>query len=155
MPAPKGNHNTLGKHWKVKDISKLRKSHIGLNTWSKGRKLSEEHKKKIKENNARYWLRKKRPNMTGEKNWNWRGGIQRDKQSFQGAEYKRWRMGVFLRDNFTCQFCGNRTGGNLEAHHIKSWSEYPELRFDVVNGVTLCLECHKLTDNYGNHKKNN
>jgi len=37
MAAPKGNHNTLGKHWKVKDTSKMSKSHKGLNTWSKGR----------------------------------------------------------------------------------------------------------------------
>ena len=56
-------------------------------------------------------------------------------------------MSVFIRDNFTCQFCGirgNQTGGYLEAHHIKGWTKYPNLRFNVNNGIALCKECHKL-----------
>jgi 5-methylcytosine-specific restriction endonuclease McrA len=51
-------------------------------------------------------------------------------------EYKRWRMKVFLRDNFTCQFCWKR-GIYLEAHHIKDFKKYPKLRFKVENGITL------------------
>ena len=62
-------------------------------------------------------------------------------------------MAVFTRDNFTCQFCGIR-GVYITAHHIKSWKNYPELRYDINNGVALCEECHKLTDNYkGRNKK--
>ncbi len=60
-------------------------------------------------------------------------------------EYKRWRFDVFVRDNFTCQNknCGDNKGGNLNAHHIKSFADFPELRFDVDNGITLCEDCHK------------
>ncbi len=57
-------------------------------------------------------------------------------------EYKRWRFDVFARDKFTCQECGDNRGGNLVAHHIKPFAEYPDLRFDVTNGLTLCVVCH-------------
>lgn len=62
-------------------------------------------------------------------------------------EYHRWREAIFVRDNWTCQKCGARNGEGkevyLEAHHIKSYTKYPKLRFDVSNGLTLCLKCHK------------
>ena len=58
-------------------------------------------------------------------------------------EYKDWRMAVFKRDNFTCQKCGV-VGRELNAHHIKPYAKYKELRYDLSNGITLCEDCHKL-----------
>lgn len=69
-------------------------------------------------------------------------------------QYRKWRKAIFQRDNFSCQKCGDVTGGNLEADHIKSFALFPELRFDITNGRTLCKKCHKLTDNYGYTKEN-
>jgi len=66
-------------------------------------------------------------------------------------EYEEWRKKVFERDLYTCQMCGG-VGGKLNADHIKRFSEYPELRLDVSNGRTLCEECHRQTENYGNRK---
>ena len=66
-------------------------------------------------------------------------------------QYRTWRESVFSRDSWTCQGCKLK-GCYLEAHHIKSWARYPLLRYDIENGLTLCKECHKLTDNYKNKK---
>ena len=64
-------------------------------------------------------------------------GLQR-----KTKEYNAWRTSVFMRDNFTCQICG-QVGGTLNAHHIKPYAKYPDDRLDVDNGVTLCKACHK------------
>ena len=93
------------------------------------------------------WRGKKRPNQSGKKHYCWKGGITRNRHFCSRPEYKQWRMNVYLRDNFTCQYCGIK-GVYLEAHHIKRWVDYPELRYDINNGVTLCKECHKLANNY-------
>ena len=54
---------------------------------------------------------------------------------------KKFRKGVFERDGYTCQDCGE-TGGKLNAHHIEPVSENKELATDLDNGVTLCVSCH-------------
>lgn len=78
----------------------------------------------------------------------WKGGTSREyKTGYNSTEYKKWRQAVFVRDNYTCQKCGEDKTF-LTAHHVKSWSEYPFLRFVEDNGQTLCQECHALTDNY-------
>ena len=53
-----------------------------------------------------------------------------------------WRRDVFAKDAYTCVVCGDAKGGNLEAHHLNGWADFPESRFDVGNGVTLCEKCH-------------
>jgi len=53
---------------------------------------------------------------------------------------KHWQLKVFSRDEYICQRC-NMTEG-LVAHHIKPWNDYPGLRFDINNGLTLCNSCH-------------
>jgi transketolase N-terminal domain/subunit len=80
---------------------------------------------------------------------NWKGGITPINEKIRKSpEYKKWRQKVFERDNFTCFFCGER-GGKLNADHIKSFSQYPGLRFDVNNGRTVCADCHKNTETFG------
>ena len=86
----------------------------------------------------------------GEGHYNWKGGISKERHLAMGRqEYKQWRSDVFKRDNWTCQTCQAR-GIYLEAHHIKPWGTYPELRYELSNGVTLCLSCHKLAFSYKN-----
>lgn len=56
---------------------------------------------------------------------------------------KKWRLDVFKRDNFTCKKCNIKKSGYLNAHHIIPVSRDLSLMFDVSNGITLCVECHK------------
>ena len=46
------------------------------------------------------------------------------------------------RDNWTCQHCGCTTKKFLHAHHIKSWHEFPKLRYVLENLITVCQVCH-------------
>lgn len=81
---------------------------------------------------------------TGERSGNWKGGITPLNEKIrQSTEYSDWRKSVFNRDNFTCQHCNDNKGGNLHAHHIKPFADFPELRFEISNGLTLCRKCHE------------
>lgn len=85
----------------------------------------------------------------GEKNPHWKGGITPINRLIRNSiENKLWRKAVFERDKYTCVWCG-QVSGRLNADHIKPFALYPELRFAIDNGRTLCLSCHIKTDTYG------
>lgn len=60
----------------------------------------------------------------------------------RSSDYRTWRTAVFIRDNYTCQDCGQH-GGTLQAHHIASFATTPARRCDVTNGITVCVPCHR------------
>lgn len=104
--------------------------------------LTQPNKTSFKQGNKPKHAGKKRPKISGKKHWNWRGGITARNMAIRNSlEYKIWRDAVYERDDFTCNRCKKR-GGDLHAHHIKPFSQFPELRFDIDNGMTLCRPCH-------------
>lgn len=80
--------------------------------------------------------------ISGENNRNWKGGITAENLSARSSsEYERWRKAVYKKDNFTCQCCGKKCN-KLNAHHIYSFSDHKEIRYDLTNGITMCEKCH-------------
>jgi len=127
-----------------------------------GQKRSEETKQKLKISRAKQVMKPRTPeyrrkmseDRKGDKSHMWKGGITPINLAIRNqVEYRLWRESVFKRDNFTCVFCLKR-GGVLNADHIKPFAYYPELRFAIDNGRTLCVPCHKTTDTYGGKCKN-
>ena len=88
--------------------------------------------------------------LTGIKDNEWKGFSGDERQIIMHSKkYIEWRKQVFQRDNYICQVCERRSGQGLslflEAHHILRFKEYPKLRFDISNGITLCKDCHSET----------
>lgn len=86
--------------------------------------------------------------QAGDKNPAWKGGTTPERQQMQKTdEWKAMLKAVYVRDHYTCQrcMCGTIGGKSLRssvAHHIKPFAEYPDLRMELSNLVTLCRECH-------------
>jgi len=67
---------------------------------------------------------------------------QRKNRAIRGSkEYYLWRERVKNRDGRKCVLCDTKK--RLEVHHKKHFCEYPDLRTDISNGITLCHYCHK------------
>lgn len=154
----------LNKKWPENVKNKISKSLMGNIPWNKGKKglqvsskkgwhLSEETKRKIS------IARRKQKGINSP---NWKGGLSSFRDLIEtSTKYKEWRQNCFIRDNFTCQKCGQK-GGDLNVHHKKSFLrlvkeaiEYLPLfkpfeavifyspLWDLNNGITLCIKCHR------------
>lgn len=79
----------------------------------------------------------------GSRNPSWNETYDRTKreQLRLMPEYAVWQSETKKRDNFECQKCCKR--GKLHSHHIQPYSKFPELRYELSNGITLCKECHR------------
>ena len=121
---------------------KLSKKNKGKQSPNKGKHLSDEQKRKISETNKERGIRPIVINRAkGDRHGMWKGGITDINKKFRRTEeYKQWRNLIYKRDHWRCQKCGIKE--KIVAHHIKSFTEYPDLRHDPDNGITLCRYCH-------------
>lgn len=82
---------------------------------------------------------------SGSNNCRWiedRSKIKIGDRSLNDPLQKGWRKAVKNRDGWKCRIADENCSGKLEAHHILPWSQFPELRYQVNNGITLCHAHH-------------
>lgn len=142
------NHPLWGKHHPEETIKKIRNTKIKLyenNPWLKT---------EISNSVKRLWQNSEyRQTHIGPNHHWWKGGLTKREETLAHAlrvELRNWAKEVLERDNYICQMCGRKFRKNfLHAHHIKALSGYPSLALDVLNGLTLCKNCHFGTKSYG------
>jgi 5-methylcytosine-specific restriction endonuclease McrA len=94
----------------------------------------------------------RRGKWLGENNPNWRGGRTDANLALRrtGA-YKQWKLSSLARAGNKCEQCGIIKGhvceccghkAALHVHHVKSFANHEELRFDPANSEVLCTKCH-------------
>jgi len=122
----------------------------GFGKWMIGKKLSDET------------IRKRSLKQSGKNHWNWNGGKTKlNKKIRESYDYRKWRAKIFERDNFTCILCKRQ--GKLNVDHfpvsyaeiiiknkLKTLNQALNCKqlWDIINGRTLCVSCHKNTLNY-------
>jgi hypothetical protein len=128
----------IGLHCSVKTEIK-KGGHLSTKTEFKvGHKVGMTGKKHAIESKAKMRLA-----QLGEKSHMWRGGITPINELVRASrDLRMWRESVYKRDDKSCLACGNVSAKRYNAHHIYNFSRFPNLRFDVNNGVTLCKDCH-------------
>lgn len=151
----------LGKHGgKTRTLSEAQ------SIWQKGKRKSEEHRRKLsiaktgkpapKPPDFGKYLSARMNGKVGASHPSWRGGKTPLRNEIRRwTRYKDWRDAVYNRDDYTCQECNGR-GGDLQAHHIVPVNKIlrdnaiktaeQALRcnqlWDISNGDTLCEKCH-------------
>lgn len=121
-----------GKTWPKKIRLKMSNAKIG-------KSLSVEHRMKLS----------KTFHNNPELCHSWKGGVTPiNNRIRRSLNMRLWRTAIFMRDDYTCVSCHQR-GGRLHADHVKPFALYPNLRFKLSNGRTLCVKCHKRTKTYG------
>jgi len=68
--------------------------------------------------------------------------LKKSERKDKDSAYMYWRIEVYKRDKYKCKILNSDCKGRLEAHHILNWVDYPELRYDINNGITLCHSHH-------------
>lgn len=96
---------------------------------------------------GRKWKFESRKKIQGKKHYRWiadRELLKVSEKKHLDTKYKYWMLAVKKRDSWNCKMNNEDCSGALHAHHILRWSEHPNLRYDVNNGITLCKYHHPI-----------
>jgi 5-methylcytosine-specific restriction endonuclease McrA len=128
--AGKGRKHSEETKKKISDIQKQQYKNGERTLSFKGRKHSEETKRKMSEAHK------------GEKSYLWKGGISYS-QEYSVDWTRHLRVVIRERDRYICQLCGELQGDYaFDVHHI----DYNKLNCNPNNLITLCRSCHIKTN---------
>jgi len=114
------------------------------------------NRKHTEESRRKMSITKRLTTKRGKEHHNYiHGNAERNRNDRRNPKYKDWRDSVFNLDKYRCQKCGDKKGGNLIAHHLNSFHAFPDERFDISNGGTLCEKCHTDFHNMNGYTNNN
>lgn len=123
--AALGNKNRLGQTWTISSETRAN----GNKSWFKKGQIGTQLGKHIN-------VREDNPNWITD-----RSKLKKKEQRNDSA-YRKWRYQVWVRDKWKCGIANIDCNGKIEAHHILTWRDYPELRYQINNGITLCHAHH-------------
>lgn len=155
-----------GKHHHTEEWKENMRKRMRENNPFKGKKLTEEHRKNLSlgQKGRKAWNKGIiYYQIKGEKHPFWKGGITKLEELIRkSVKYSEWRSNIYKRDNFKCINCKSNSN-KIQGHHIIAFSKIliknniktleeaincKEL-WDLNNGITLCKDCHRKTDNWG------
>lgn len=147
-------YGMTGKHHTEESNKKNRLAHLGKSLSTKGRKNPKGSLAKMGSKNPMYGkkqskelIEKRFKDIVGENHYAWikdrsKVKIYHDKRG--DTLYRQWHKQVFKRDNWKCRMINENCKGKIEAHHILSWRDFIDERYNVNNGITLCEFHHPL-----------
>jgi hypothetical protein len=153
-PEMRGNNNPMRRpDVLAKFIGKSNLTEDGRQRLSESKKGNNNpaKRKEVREKISKTLIGRPQPWNSGEKCHFWKGGLSKQNDVIKSSlAFNQFRRIVYLRDNYKCRKC-NKEGGKLNVHHIKNFASHPQLRTIPINGITLCLHCHrKFHNKYGN-----
>jgi len=110
---------------------------IAYNKSEEGRKATSERSR----GKSAWNVGRSMPQISGKNHYSWiedRTKLKDDSRDRGGQLHREWSQSVKNRDGWKCRISNQDCSGRLEAHHILGWTDHPELRYEVNNGITLC-----------------
>jgi hypothetical protein len=126
---------------------KSSESHKGQVAWNKGKKMSKEY---VEKNRLAHIGIKHSEEARLRKSINWiedRTKLKMSDRMIGDSRARDWSKEVKKRDGWICRIADINCDGKLESHHILPWSKFPELRYQINNGITLCHAHHPRKQN--------